>query len=182
MGYLRLLRPARTETGGYRFEPFDPETGMGGRTEIKGLTIYGTGYIGAQAAIDEAKRVLGFRPSVGLEEGLARLERELAAHFSGGAADLKARLFLTAGSREADVLDRLSHLVARLGLVREIDAMLTREDTCGKGRPGRSVQHLGGAFEIDPSPRRKQRREMRQTPLPAPVANQLAVRHVKGKH
>ena len=51
MGYLRLLRPARTETGGYRFEPFDPETGMGGRTEIKGLTIYGTGYIGAQAAI-----------------------------------------------------------------------------------------------------------------------------------
>jgi exonuclease SbcD len=49
MGYIRLLRPSRTETGGYRFDPFDPETGMGGHIKIKGLNIYGLGYIGAQA-------------------------------------------------------------------------------------------------------------------------------------
>jgi DNA repair exonuclease SbcCD nuclease subunit len=55
MGYIRLLRPARTETGGYRFDPFDPETGMGGRIEIKGLNIYGLGYIGAQAGAHVAR-------------------------------------------------------------------------------------------------------------------------------
>jgi exonuclease SbcD len=49
MGYLRLLRPSRTEEGGYRFDPFDSETGIGGRTEVGGLNIYGLGYIGAQA-------------------------------------------------------------------------------------------------------------------------------------
>ena len=49
MGYIRLLRPARTEDGGYRFEPFDEETGTGGHIEIGGLNIYGLGYIGAQA-------------------------------------------------------------------------------------------------------------------------------------
>ena len=49
MGYIRLLRPARTEDGGYRFDPFDEETGMGGHIEINGLNIYGLGYIGAQA-------------------------------------------------------------------------------------------------------------------------------------
>ncbi len=49
MGYIRLLRPSRTEEGGYRFDPFDPETGMGGRIGIGDLTIYGLGYIGAQA-------------------------------------------------------------------------------------------------------------------------------------
>jgi len=49
MGYIRLLRPSRTETGGYRFDPFDPETGMGGCIVINGLHIYGLGYIGAQA-------------------------------------------------------------------------------------------------------------------------------------
>lgn len=49
MGYIRLLRPARTEDGGYRFEPFDEETGMGGHIGIKGLNVYGLGYIGAQA-------------------------------------------------------------------------------------------------------------------------------------
>lgn len=49
MGYIRLLRPARTAEGGYRFDPFDPETGVGGRIEVKGLQIYGLGYIGAQA-------------------------------------------------------------------------------------------------------------------------------------
>ncbi len=49
MGYLRLLRPSRTEEGGYRFDPFDAETGMGGHIEIDGLNIYGLGYIGAQA-------------------------------------------------------------------------------------------------------------------------------------
>ncbi|HZV80902.1 MAG TPA: DNA double-strand break repair protein Mre11, partial [Geobacteraceae bacterium] len=49
MGYIRLLRPSRTENGGYRFDPFTPETGTGGRTEIKGLNIYGLGYIGSQA-------------------------------------------------------------------------------------------------------------------------------------
>ena len=49
MGYIRLLRPARTEDGGYRFDPFDEETGMGGHIEIGGLNIYGLGYIGANA-------------------------------------------------------------------------------------------------------------------------------------
>ncbi len=49
MGYIRLLRPSRTENGGYRFDPFDPETGTGGHIEIKGLNIYGLGYIGTQA-------------------------------------------------------------------------------------------------------------------------------------
>ncbi|RMF47494.1 MAG: exonuclease SbcCD subunit D [Deltaproteobacteria bacterium] len=49
MGYIRLLRPTRTEEGGYRFDPFDPETGAGGRIEIAGVNIYGLGYIGAQA-------------------------------------------------------------------------------------------------------------------------------------
>jgi exonuclease SbcD len=49
MGYIRLLRPARTEDGGYRFDPFDEETGMGGHIEINGLNIYGLGYIGTQA-------------------------------------------------------------------------------------------------------------------------------------
>ena len=49
MGYIRLLRPSRTEEGGYRFDPFDTESGMGGHIEIDGLNIYGLGYIGAQA-------------------------------------------------------------------------------------------------------------------------------------
>jgi len=49
MGYIRLLRPTRTEDGGYQFDPFDEETGMGGHIEIGGLNIYGLGYIGAQA-------------------------------------------------------------------------------------------------------------------------------------
>lgn len=49
MGYIRLLRPSRTENGGYRFDPFDPETGTGGHIEIKGINIYGLGYIGTQA-------------------------------------------------------------------------------------------------------------------------------------
>jgi exonuclease SbcD len=49
MGYIRLLRPARTEDGGYQFDPFDEETGVGGHIEIGGLNIYGLGYIGTQA-------------------------------------------------------------------------------------------------------------------------------------
>lgn len=49
MGYIRLLRPARTEDGGYRFDPFDEEAGMGGHLEVGGVNIYGLGYIGAQA-------------------------------------------------------------------------------------------------------------------------------------
>jgi len=49
MGYLRLLRPARTEEGGYRFDPFDVETGSGGHVQIGDCNIYGLGYIGAQA-------------------------------------------------------------------------------------------------------------------------------------
>ncbi|MDO3377707.1 metallophosphoesterase family protein [Geoalkalibacter halelectricus] len=49
MGYIKLLRPTRTEDGGYRFDPFDEETGMGGHIEIGGVNIYGLGYIGAQA-------------------------------------------------------------------------------------------------------------------------------------
>ncbi len=49
MGYIRLLRPSRTENGDYRFDSFDSETGSGGHIEIKGLNIYGLGYIGTQA-------------------------------------------------------------------------------------------------------------------------------------
>ena len=49
MGYIKLLRPSRTEEGGYCFDPFDAETGMGGHVEIGSLNIYGLGYIGAQA-------------------------------------------------------------------------------------------------------------------------------------
>jgi DNA repair exonuclease SbcCD nuclease subunit len=49
MGYVKLLRPVRTDDGGYRFDPFDEETGMGGHIEIDGVNIYGLGYIGAQA-------------------------------------------------------------------------------------------------------------------------------------
>lgn len=49
IGYIRLLRPGRTEEGDYYFEPFDEEAGMGGHIEIKGLNIYGLGYIGTQA-------------------------------------------------------------------------------------------------------------------------------------
>jgi DNA repair exonuclease SbcCD nuclease subunit len=48
MGYIRLLRPGRSEDGGYRFDPFDEETGTGGHIEINGLNIYGLGYIGSQ--------------------------------------------------------------------------------------------------------------------------------------
>ncbi len=49
MGYIRLLRPGRSEDGSYRFDPFDNETGMGGHIKIGDLNIYGLGYIGSQA-------------------------------------------------------------------------------------------------------------------------------------
>jgi len=49
MGYIRLLRPTRTECGDYCFEPFDIASGSGGHMEIKGINIYGLGYIGTQA-------------------------------------------------------------------------------------------------------------------------------------
>jgi len=49
MGYIHLLRPSRTENGDYRFDPYDYEQGSGGQIEIKGLNIYGLGYIGTQA-------------------------------------------------------------------------------------------------------------------------------------
>ena len=49
MGYLRLLRPSRTEEGGYYFAPFDTEQGAGGHLVVGDLNIYGLGYIGAQA-------------------------------------------------------------------------------------------------------------------------------------
>ena len=49
MGYIRLLRPGRTEEGGYIFDDFDEDIGMGGHIEINGLNIYGLGYIGTQA-------------------------------------------------------------------------------------------------------------------------------------
>ena len=49
MGYIRLLRPGRREDGGYIFDTFDEDTGMGGHIEINGLNIYGLGYIGAKA-------------------------------------------------------------------------------------------------------------------------------------
>ncbi len=49
MGYIRLLRPGRTEDGGYVFEDFNEVSGMGGHIDINGLNIYGLGYIGTQA-------------------------------------------------------------------------------------------------------------------------------------
>lgn len=49
MGYIRLLRPSRTEEGGYVFQPFDAGEGSGGHLVIGDLNIYGLGYIGAQA-------------------------------------------------------------------------------------------------------------------------------------
>ncbi|MEZ4483106.1 MAG: exonuclease SbcCD subunit D [Syntrophotaleaceae bacterium] len=49
MGYLRLLRPSRSEDGGYFFDPFDTERGAGGHLVVGDLNIYGLGYIGAQA-------------------------------------------------------------------------------------------------------------------------------------
>lgn len=49
MGYIRLLRPSRTDEGDYHFAPFDEETGMGGHVQIAETNIYGLGYIGAQA-------------------------------------------------------------------------------------------------------------------------------------
>ncbi len=49
MGYLRLLRPQRTDQGGYYFAPFNLEEGRGGHVQIGDLNIYGLGYIGAQA-------------------------------------------------------------------------------------------------------------------------------------
>jgi DNA repair exonuclease SbcCD nuclease subunit len=49
LGYLSLLRPARTPEGDYRFDPFDPEQGTGGHIEIAGVNVYGLGYIGSQA-------------------------------------------------------------------------------------------------------------------------------------
>jgi len=49
MGFIRLLRPSRTDSGGYRFDPFDDETGLGGFLTVKDLNIYGLGYIGTQA-------------------------------------------------------------------------------------------------------------------------------------
>ena len=49
LGYISLLRPGRTPEGDYRFDPFDPEQGAGGHIEIKGVNIYGLGYIGSQA-------------------------------------------------------------------------------------------------------------------------------------
>ena len=51
LGYLSLLRPARTPEGDYRFDPFDREQGAGGHIEIGGVNIYGLGYIGSQAGI-----------------------------------------------------------------------------------------------------------------------------------
>ena len=49
MGFIKLLRPARTEEGGYRFDPFDVATGTGGHVTVADYNIYGLGYIGAQA-------------------------------------------------------------------------------------------------------------------------------------
>ncbi|MEZ4599480.1 MAG: exonuclease SbcCD subunit D [Syntrophotaleaceae bacterium] len=49
MGYVKLLRPDRSDEGGYRFSSFDEETGQGGMCRVGDLHIYGLGYIGSQA-------------------------------------------------------------------------------------------------------------------------------------
>jgi DNA repair protein SbcD/Mre11 len=51
LGYISLLRPARTAEGDYRFDPFDRELGAGGHLEIAGVNVYGLGYIGSQAGV-----------------------------------------------------------------------------------------------------------------------------------
>jgi DNA repair exonuclease SbcCD nuclease subunit len=55
LGYIHLLRPDRTESGGYCFAPFDYEQGSGGHIVINGINIYGLGYIGAQAGSHVAR-------------------------------------------------------------------------------------------------------------------------------
>lgn len=73
MGYIHLLRPIRTDSGGYRFDPYDYQQGIGGHIEIKGLNIYGLGYIGTQAgnlvariceAVTTTKNILLFHVGV----------------------------------------------------------------------------------------------------------------------
>lgn len=73
LGYLYLLRPERTEDGGYHFAPFDREEGIGGHLQIGDLNIYGLGYIGAQAgnhvericqAIDTEHNILLFHVGI----------------------------------------------------------------------------------------------------------------------
>jgi hypothetical protein len=44
------------------------------------------------------------------------------------------------------------------------------------------MQNLSGAFEIYPGAGRQKRREMRQTALTAPSADQVAVRHIERQH
>src|SRR6185369_17185408 len=55
LGYISLLRPARTPEGEYRFDPFDAEQGAGGHIEIAGVNVYGLGYIGSQAGAHVAR-------------------------------------------------------------------------------------------------------------------------------
>src|SRR5262249_55714028 len=79
-------------------------------------------------------------------------------------------------------LNKLSQLVTRPRLVREVNTMLAGLDACGKGRPGRGMQDLGGTFEIHPGAGGYERREIPQTTFRAPAADQVAVCHVKRKH
>ena len=55
LGYIQLLRPARTPEGDYRFDPFDSELGAGGHLKIGGVNVYGLGYIGSQAGAHVAR-------------------------------------------------------------------------------------------------------------------------------
>ena len=73
LGYICLLRPGRTPEGEYRFEPFDPVSGAGGHVRIKGVNVYGLGYIGSQAgthvqricrAVDTEQNILLFHVGV----------------------------------------------------------------------------------------------------------------------
>ncbi|RMG44328.1 MAG: exonuclease SbcCD subunit D [Acidobacteria bacterium] len=73
MGNLCLLRPERDEGGNYRFPDWDERRRCGGHIEIKGVHIYGVGYIGAYAgshvprileAIETEENVLLFHVGV----------------------------------------------------------------------------------------------------------------------
>ena len=61
MGYINLLRPSRTDDGAYCFEKFDKDLGAGGCISIKGINIYGVGYIGSQAGSHVARIVDAIR-------------------------------------------------------------------------------------------------------------------------
>jgi DNA repair exonuclease SbcCD nuclease subunit len=69
MGYLHLLRPERTDDGGYRFPTWDADRKQGGHLELGGINFYGLGYIGAFAA-RHVPRIVEAIQKTGTEENV----------------------------------------------------------------------------------------------------------------